>query len=599
MNIGYINMVDYSSELNIVIIKGLNILYSVSFDFFTNNSIETSETTQFNLSLIQYKHISNSLTKIKDYKDFLFKFDLSKKTINDYFFEFLLLLNRNNDSIERHFPKSYFQVGDMKKIKDLSKKYKLIVTSNNILDLLIDKVILSIFEVDKYFSFIHEESLKYEIVKSPKCYFILDTSIKRLMKYKDDGCWTCLICNYNLNYTDDIDYINEIILENCHLFEKINQLKKIYIDITSLSFYCQEYVFDLVSRLINDKNLFFNLNFKSNSELLSKRLFSTRPIHVLVITSVLSYPSFFNRSLLYVSNENTLYSFYICKSQLKLDQFENGLVSISLNKEKDFVIYNDVISYVNTYFNKNNIANQIEMVLSTINKDKLCHVMIDFSNFYSKQKTNSEFKLEIPNKINIRKDLLVKETIQNRIFSEITEKFNFEVVIKYSLQKDRSCLSYLPSHLENIIYFINKSTKWSDFITHINSDNELSKYNDLIISIEQFIPHKYIIKCYFLNGKTRIFIKQNKTTSKDNSNNVDFSLSYEMNEFLCDVMNVFNEKYDLNLFEIDFILRKNVFFLIDVCYFPSYEEEYDFSQIGNEFNSHFQKLYEKRIERKD
>eukprot|EP00340_Litonotus_pictus_P005664 CAMPEP_0170517086 /NCGR_PEP_ID=MMETSP0209-20121228/3173_1 /TAXON_ID=665100 ORGANISM="Litonotus pictus, Strain P1" /NCGR_SAMPLE_ID=MMETSP0209 /ASSEMBLY_ACC=CAM_ASM_000301 /LENGTH=252 /DNA_ID=CAMNT_0010802241 /DNA_START=146 /DNA_END=905 /DNA_ORIENTATION=- len=172
----------------------------------------------------------------------------SFSSFEEYELEISLQIEKNNEDIYELLPPSWFQIQSKDKIKSFSENYRLVICHSNPLYLYIDKIIVSYFSLEKYFSFILEENLEFEVLKFPKGFVMMDIDMSVLLKYHEFGCWTVLLTYPYMNLSEHSEDILKLIEKNNHVLVKQKKNQEFF-DLTSISFFNQEYYFQVIKEI--------------------------------------------------------------------------------------------------------------------------------------------------------------------------------------------------------------------------------------------------------------------------------------------------------------------------------------------------------------
>ena len=570
-------------KINIVL-KALNLLYS---------STEENNEEIINSSVIDYAFLSKDILKNKDYNSFITNYDYENNNYDNFELELKLLFNRNGEDISKFINKEKFQLFPINKIISFSEKYQLIIMHSNPLYIFIDKMILSFFNAEIYFIFMLKDNLQYQIIKSPNKFIIASSLIEELCEYHNLGCWTLLIANYRLNHSENKIVIKEIIERN------ELSLLKYKPDLVSLSFFNQEYYFDIIKEIIlNQRNN--NINDEAKSIELEKKIYEINPIRVLVLTSTLLKPFAFTKSLFYISNEKVIYDFFYSEKQIKDNKFD--YICVRFNEFQNFSFYKLLLDEINL-IQKDKHINNLSFAYKLMNRSELTKIIKDFT--IQEEKKKLQFQLKLNNKLNINLNVFKSEDSILTIKEEIKKRFKMKIIVKFTSEAK---INY--NHL-NILIVNNKG--WDSFIQDLHS--KYSDDNNLMINIEEFLPHEsFIYKIFFIAGKAKVFIRpsipkeiiniienkgyltyltseiesknfrikygldlnsshiNNASTFSNISNSNAVSIKIEERMFFEKIALDFSLYSQLSLFGIDVIYSNEAYYIIDINYFPAYSE---------------------------
>lgn len=533
-----LNLLYSIKELPEEVINRDNNLYKINKNKNLNSYTETqfllNNQSTINSIIITYKKliliIQEKLKKQNkpNLLDLIFSLSNITKKFEDYELEAKMILQKHDVDLEEFIIKDYFQIVNKEKILSFSEKYCLIVYNSNPLYLFIDKLILSYFNVNKYFCFCYEETLELDILKSPKWFVMMSYYVDVLSKYKEIGCWTVLLTYYYLNTSDEIENVREVIesniskskncfymnnnkkISNNNLNENpntndnknnihnsknsmlsynsnksnsINYHNKIF-DLTSISFFNQEYFLDIINQLnlkLNEDSKLYHSNISNNkkneiyedhvvitneyandvcyqykdpylnhsfvreskitknfdeadSQGFNTKLKSLGQINVLVLASVLIKPLAFDKSLFFISNEKIHYHFYY---QINSDsEFDDNCSDTNCCNSISSVLFNNNIDYdlvvirfneqQQVYYYDTTILNSINKQLNkSINKnrikDKAENTLIIGSSSFNDNKNIWDFNTTIMKKLSCNINNIIKVLDKKQFIKYVVE----------------------------------------------------------------------------------------------------------------------------------------------------------------------------------
>lgn len=389
--------------------NALNLIYSVING---GEDLKFNNQDTFNSSIIDYKILTENLLK----KDYISK-SLHKTYSNfeEYDIELNILIQKHNEDLNELFKSFSFQIFEKDIIQFFSKKYKLIIFNKCPLSLVLDKFIISKFGIENLFEFILEDNLEFEVMKSPKWMIIMSTDLSVLEKYKDYGSWTVFLTFPYLNTSEHNIKISALIESNIEVLKRKNFSQHELFDLTSISFFNQEYFFDMIKEInetplpvieeakeVKNKEMLFeehiliskeyfktldpesvNLMRKSrkdkssnslaisdeaNKQLFNKKIKELNCKKVLILVSVLIKPAAFNKSLFFISSEKIMYKFYYpkLKDHMILDT-DDQLVGVRFNELQQVYYYKEIIENLSK-LNKNKLTCKVENFIEVLNR---------------------------------------------------------------------------------------------------------------------------------------------------------------------------------------------------------------------------------------
>lgn len=611
-----------------IILRGLNVLYSVdAFNNFITNQSDMEENPLYsitNSSLITYQDLASSL--LRKYPGL--KSHSSEISFEDYEIEFKLMLSKKGDDIGNHIVKDWFQICSISKLLSIKDKYKLIISHINPLHMLLDKIILELFNVAEHFCFMLKDTVYYEILKKPNNFIICDFDVKYLLRFHEMGCWTVYLTCLYLNHTEHNQIIKPLLLSNEALLSSTSNFPSI----CSISFYNQEFYYCVIKEIVDS-----NTNKKNASEnaLLHYKMRELNQLRVFVIMSILIKPFAFNKSSFHISNKDIQYIFYKGNIDDLRDNNSFHLASIRFNEIQSLTYYKEIVDVLNGLDQKK-VVNSISKAEIVLNRKLLTKALLNFNKEfiakYSKSGQNHvpfpsgnyyeslnkcEFELGYKNKINI--NISFFKANPEEVEKHVKEQFNYLFFIKFN---SKTNINY--NH--KIVLVCNQTGFKSAY-------EEVSNYNsqDLELILESLLLHdNEVIKAFHIADKVHIFTRpsipsnlieiignegylsfytkdlENKAFRQkigfDDLNKLS-SLSIQSNKkqqmirsskpslsenevlFIELILKNIKEFFNLNLFGVDLILSDKKYFIIDINYFPAYSELKDV--ISQELTMHY------------
>jgi hypothetical protein len=456
--------------------NALNLIYSVTNS--TSEELKLNNQNTFNSSIIDYSILKERLIK----KDYISK-SLNKTYSNfeDYDIELNILIQKNNDDLYELFKSFTFQIFDKEIIQFYSKKYKLIIFNKCPLSLVIDKFIISKFCLENSFTFILEDNLEFEVMKSPKWFIIMSTEAEVLFKYKEYGSWTVFLTFPYLNLSENEKNIVNLIESNNQILKKYNASLIEIFDLTSISFFNQEYFFDLIKEInetplpfivneskdsliskevIYEEHLLISKEYAKNLEenqscnrksrkdksssslavtdeanktLFKKKVKELNCKKILVLSSVLVKPAAFNKSLFFISSDKLMYIFYYPSERETLfNNIEIQLIGVRFNELQQVYYYKDILDSLSK-INTNKLTCRVENIKEVLSRKNFNKFLYEGFINYLKEKyfTKSKELLDSNNRNNILANS--KALYNNNSFSKITSSTLNEKTIKQKL----------------------------------------------------------------------------------------------------------------------------------------------------------------------
>ena len=551
-----------------IVMKGLNLLFTLIADpskqTYSDDELNT-KTSTYNSSYVTYNLLTSKLINNKklNINENLFNKLKSKKSNNsvltesylkDFEIEFNLLLTRKGEEISNYFFKKLFMIVDCNRLAKLKEKFNLIICHSNPFFALVDKIILSLFDIDNYFNYMLDDSLYYEMLKSkPSSFIVIDNNLELLEQYHKEGCWSVYNAsifnneneydNNNQNFIQDLNNKNNSIIKKYFVNNSNNNIKFTFPDLTTIGLFNQEYCFDMIKEIVFNKNCINssniininnNINNNNNNKeqeliccnktYLFNKLKETNPITVLVINRSLINPSAYKKSDFYISNENIIYYFFHGIYNKLKDNNDNNdnpftyienfdLFSIRFNDLNSLYYYKLLSNIINKEY-ENKLVNNLKKVEIILNRTLLSKEIKEFNKYFSnyieqKIKVNNNSSSTSTTNFNLynnklsshkvcvikRKDLLYDSNNENKYKKEISDKLNMECIVKFN--------SSSVNEYNHINIFLCNSLGWDKLINDLN--NNYNKDNNLEVIFEEYLPHdNHIIKVYWINNQCSI-----------------------------------------------------------------------------------------------
>ena len=591
----------------VIFTPGLNQLYYVNFD------------------LLNYLSLSEEIVKIIKEKNSLIKFEEALTETQDYF---------NNNAINNYLEfkeqlLSKLQINFSKLLDYLEelinnisylhknqstflKSIKGNIFNKNPFYLLIDEIFLTKLQKENNISFNYytlKELITTDIIKNIIKYtniFIYSYEPENLIMLKEKfnkNIFTFLLNTYLFCFKDLVknseEYNN---VNNIQIyFETEKQKNNIYknspyiinseINFISTNIFSYNYLYDV----IKSKNI-------DSYESLINYFNTTQPKITLIFTRFLTRKQNFAKQRYFISDEKIIYKPHYGG----IDITCNGKVDIVLAKSyelKDFQEYKKIFNFLG---NNYKMANDIHEFKYFVDKNLQNKYLKNFCNFINRSPLingNNKYKLFTINSItlNINQFKSKKEVI--KILEN--NKIDFPIILKYTSEN--------PNYKHQVSIILNE--KYLDnFISNYIIKSIDEKYSTTVL-VQHIVNHGgYVLKIYHLGNKNYIdyrsslididknnddllndlfkdegfwnfktiilesdeykiniwnkYTKKNVIENKVKSNKI-------LNEYIYDIVNLFEIYSHMGLFGIDIIIENDKLFIIDANALPGYKLGFD------------------------